>query len=225
MNTPEQLIKIRTHKLGVLMLDARTTSRRSVEECAQAMGIPAAQYEAYEKGQRAPSLPELESLAYSLDLPLEHFWGSSTLATSGSGERKQTERLLKLRHRIVGTYLRLGRTRANLSYRELSQVTSISEADLKAYELGDQPIPLPQLEVMARALEMRIEEFFDQSGPIGKWRSDLLAMNKFLELPAELQQFVCKPVNRPYIDLAMRLSELQVEKLRSIAEGLLEITY
>lgn len=225
MNTPEQLIKIRTHKLGVLMLDARTTNRRSVEECAQAMGIPAAQYETYEKGQRAPSLPELELLAYSLDLPLEHFWGSSTLATSGSGERKQTERLLKLRHRIVGTYLRLGRTRANLSYRELSQVTSVPEADLKTYELGDQPIPLPQLEVMARALEMRIEEFFDQSGPIGKWRSDLLAMNKFLELPAELQQFVCKPVNRPYIDLAMRLSELQVEKLRSIAEGLLEITY
>lgn len=225
MNTPEQLIKIRAHKLGVLILDARTTSRRSVEECAQAVGIPAEQFEAYEKGLKAISLPELEALAYFLDLPLEHFWGSSTLSASGGQPRKQNDRLLKLRHRIVGTYLRLGRTRANLSYKELSTMTSISEEDLKAFELGEQPIPLPQLEVLARALEMRIEEFFDQSGPIGKWRSDLLAMHKFLELPAELQQFVCKPVNRPYIDLAMRLSDLQVEKLRSIAEGLLEITY
>ncbi len=225
MNTPEQLMKIRAHKLGVLILDARTTSRRTTEECAQAIGVAAEQFESYEKGLLAPSLPELEALAYFLDLPLEHFWGSNTLASTGEYSRKQTDRLLRLRHRIVGTYLRLGRTRANLSYKELCAATSIPEENLKAYENGEQPIPVPQLEVLARALDMRVEEFFDQSGPIGKWRSDQLAMKEFLQLPAELQQFICKPVNRPYIDLAMRLSELQVEKLRSIAEGLLEITY
>jgi hypothetical protein len=48
---------------------------------------------------------------------------------------------------------------------------------------------------------------------------------KFLELPPEIQQFVCKPVNRPYLELAMRLSELNAEKLRAVAEVLLEITY
>jgi hypothetical protein len=32
-------------------------------------------------------------------------------------------------------------------------------------------------------------------------------------------------VNLPYIHLAIRLSDLSVEKLRSVAEGLLEITY
>ena len=40
----------------------------------------------------------------------------------------------------------------------------------------------------------------------------------------ELQGFVCKPINRPYLELAVRLSEMSVEKLRGVAEGLLEIT-
>jgi len=36
--------------------------------------------------------------------------------------------------------------------------------------------------------------------------------------------FISKPVNRPYLQLAQRLSEMSVEKLRMVAEGLLEIT-
>jgi hypothetical protein len=50
-------------------------------------------------------------------------------------------------------------------------------------------------------------------------------MQEFSELPSELQQFVCKPINRPYLELAMRLSDLPVDRLRTVAEGLLEITY
>jgi hypothetical protein len=46
-----------------------------------------------------------------------------------------------------------------------------------------------------------------------------------MELPEDVREFICKPVNLPYLKLAMRLSELSVEKLRAVAEGLLEITY
>jgi hypothetical protein len=70
-----------------------------------------------------------------------------------------------------------------------------------------------------------MEEFFDQKGPIGKRRAEQTAVRLFLELPPQLQEFVCKPVNKPYLVLASRLSELSVEKLRAVAEGLLEITY
>jgi hypothetical protein len=65
----------------------------------------------------------------------------------------------------------------------------------------------------------------DQTGTIGTWKAQQQAFSKFKELPNELQDFVCKPVNRPYLELAMRLSDLSVEKLRSVAEGLLEITF
>jgi hypothetical protein len=39
-----------------------------------------------------------------------------------------------------------------------------------------------------------------------------------------LLEFVSKPVNRPYLELAQRLSKTNVENLRAVAEGLLEIT-
>ena len=37
--------------------------------------------------------------------------------------------------------------------------------------------------------------------------------------------FVCKPVNRPYLELAMKLSGMSTDKLRSVAEDLLDITF
>jgi hypothetical protein len=49
-------------------------------------------------------------------------------------------------------------------------------------------------------------------------------MQNFAELSPELQDFLSKPINRPYLELAQRLSEMDVEKLRAVAEGLLEIT-
>jgi transcriptional regulator with XRE-family HTH domain len=225
MSTPQQLIKIRSRKLGLLIYDARTTSRRSSEDCAQAMCVPVGQFESYEKGLEAPSLPELEALAFYLDIPLEHFWGNSSLIEKANNSPRQSDRLIKLRNRIVSTYFRLGRTKANSSFKELSDKTGLPENQLKAYELGEAPIPLPELEIIAAAINMRVEDFFDQNGPIGKWSSDQQAVQKFMQLTPEIQQFVCTPVNRPYLELAIRLSELSVERLRAIAEGLLEITY
>jgi hypothetical protein len=45
------------------------------------------------------------------------------------------------------------------------------------------------------------------------------------QLPAEVREFMLEPGNLLYIRLAMRLSPLSAETLRSIAEELLEITY
>jgi hypothetical protein len=51
------------------------------------------------------------------------------------------------------------------------------------------------------------------------------AIQDFLQLPPELQNFVCKPVNRPYLELAMKLSGMSTDKLRSVAEDILDITF
>lgn len=226
MNTQKKLAKIRTKKLGLLMYDARIASRKSLEECAQAMGIAAQKLSQYEKGLEAPSLPEIEALAFFLDIPLEHFWSHQSLnETPIGGAIQQAGRLNQIRQRIIGTSLRLARNRQNISQRELSEKSGIPEAQLRSYEAGETAIPLPDLELLASALDMRVEEFFDRRGPIGNWRAQQQAIQKFLDLPQDIQNFICKPVNRPYLDLAMRLSELSVEKLRSVAEGLLEITY
>jgi hypothetical protein len=51
------------------------------------------------------------------------------------------------------------------------------------------------------------------------------AIRDFLELPVELRQFVAMPVNRPYLELAMKLSNMSRDKLRSVAEDILDITF
>lgn len=226
MNKQQLAMQLRTRKLAVLLYDARLASRRTPEETAAAIGVPVEVYLSYEKGERALSLPELETFAFYMDIPLEHFWSSESLAEKKPAETiEQKERLRQLRDRIIGASLKKSRVGLNFSYTEVSSVTGITEERLKKFESGEQSLTLPELEILCRTLDVRIEEFFDQRGPIGKWRSQHIAIQKFMELPPELQEFVCKPVNRPYIDLAIRLSNLNVDRLRGIAEGLLEITY
>lgn len=219
------MMTIRTKKLGVLMRDARKACGESLEECANAMGISAKKLEAYEFGENPPTLQEVEMLAYRLRIPLEHFWGNETLKRE-DGKESQVDpaQIMGLRQRVIGAMVRKTRLEAGISLGELSAKTSLEAEALKSYELGEQPIPLPQLEIVAQALNTSIRDFQDQHGPIGSWFVQQRAMKEFSDLTPELQSFVCKPINRPYLELAQRLSEMQVEKLRAVAEGLLEIT-
>ena len=218
-------ITIRTKKLGVLIRDARMASRRSIKECAEAIGIKSGTFRAYEEGRKAPSLPELETLVYYLDLPIDHFWSREIKSNSPLPiEALDLSKLLAIRQRKIGALLRQERTNASVAIRNLAHETGISGARIKAYELGERPIPLPELEVLVTTLGGRIESFFDRSGPIGQWLMNEEAIQNFLELPEELRQFVAMPVNRPYLELAMKLSNMSKEKLRSVAEDLLDIT-
>src|SRR5512138_2153741 len=199
MNTSSQ-ITLRTKKLGVLIRAARLAARRTPEECASAMGVTKSVFRAYEEGTRAPSLAEVELLAFHLKLPIEHFWGRASLSSEApAAEPFDLPRLRELRQRMIGALLRQERERASLSLKALADETGISASRLKSYELGGRPIPLPELEAIASALSVRVESFFDQNGPIGQWAADERSMRQFLQLPKDLQVFVCQPVNRPYL--------------------------
>ncbi len=226
MNKQQQLFQIRARKLGLLMFDARTAKRRSVEETAAAVGISPDELQSYEKGEHSPTIPILEALAFYLDVPIDQFWASQAISEKSAEETlQQKERLRQLRNRIIGASLKMHRSNLNFSLHEVSVATAIDEELLTKFELGEVPVPIPELELLAKTYDVRIEQFFDQKSPIGKRRAQQMAIQGFLELSPELQEFVCRPVNKPYLDLAMRLSELSVEKLRGVAEGLLEITY
>ncbi|HVN16214.1 MAG TPA: helix-turn-helix transcriptional regulator [Anaerolineales bacterium] len=218
-------ITIRTKKLGVLIRDARLAARRSPRECAEAIGIKSSMLKAYEEGRRAPSLPELEVLVYYLKLPIRHFWGHDVISDDTTPvEPVDLPKLMSVRQRLIGVLLRQERNKANLSLKNLSEATGISTARLKAYEMGERPIPVPELESVIEVFGIRVEEFFDKNGPVGKWMTDQKGMEKFLELPEEMRNFICQPVNRPYLELAMKMSEMSKDRLRSVAEGLLDIT-
>jgi transcriptional regulator with XRE-family HTH domain len=218
-------VVVRSKKLGVLIRDARLAARKTLPECAQATGVGVGILKAWEEGRRSPSLPELEVLAYILGLPMSHFWSRDTRSGEPVTSREMNlPALVGIRQRVVGAMLRQERENAGLSLRALSDASGVSVPRLKAYEMGERPIALPELEGLLALLGGRVESLFDQNGPIGLWMAEQKAIGDFLQMPRELQEFVCKPINHPYLELARKLSSMSADKLRSVAEDLLDIT-
>jgi transcriptional regulator with XRE-family HTH domain len=219
-------ITLRSKKLGVLIRDARLASRKTLDECAEAIGSTKGIFKSYEEGRRSPSLPELELLVYTLKLPLHHFWSNEAISDDAPPTAPlDLPRLRLVRQRMIGAQLRQKREEANKSVRALAHETGIKPSLITKYELGEKPIPMPDLEILLQALESRVEELFDQNGPVGQWMTEQKAMRDFLKLPEELRAFVSQPVNSPYLELAQKLSSMSTEKLRSVAENLLDITF
>jgi len=226
MDKSQQLIRLRARKLGAMIYDARLFRRRTIEECSDVMSLNLSEFNQVESGDRPPTLPELEALAFYLDLPIEHFWSDAVLSTKAEDPGiQEKKRLLNIRNKMIAARIRLTRTNLNLSYQQLSEKTGLPEENLRRFESGELPISLPELEIIASSLEIPFKELYDAHGPIGEWRMRQQDFDKFQELNSELRDFICKPVNEPYLELAKRLSDVSVEKLRRIAESLLEITY
>ena len=226
MTDYKQLIRLRVRKLGVLLYDARLSTAKDSSECADAMSISHEQYQDYENGNQSPSLPEIESLAYYLDIPLEHFWGSQSLSQPISTNPPETEQNRRQeRDRIIGERLTQGVNNSRLTLEQLASRTGLTVETIEAYQKGEQSIPLPELETLAEALNISMEELADDSGAIGAWRIERRAVKQFVELPPEIQDFISRPINRSFIELAVRISQMPSDRLRTIAESLLEITY
>jgi len=218
-------ISIRARKLGALIRNARHELGKTIEECAQALGVSKEDFEMYELGEKAPSLPETEYLAYYLNLPLEYFLGRQKFSTLDTrSQLKNLDQLMSLRNRVIGAKIRQSRQDRSISLEDLSQQVDIDEGRLEDYELGYVPIPLPELETITSLLDRSPADFIAEHGPVGDWRKKQVALKNIEQLPPELQEFISKPINRPYLELAQRLSEMSVDKLRAVAEGLLEIT-
>ncbi len=224
MNTLQKALTLRTKKIGILMMDARKTARQSEDACAGVMQVSTQEYRSFEYGESMPSLPQLEVLAFFLDIPLEHFWGNK-VTSEGPLFTLNTTALLPLRNRVIGITLRQLRQNAGISVDDFAQQVDLDPVVLNRYELGDEAIPLPLLEQLLAQLNENISIVADQHGQIGRWYKQQRTVDSIVTYPEEIQDFVAKSINEPYLELAKKLSEMDARKLRAIAEGLLEITY
>ncbi len=226
MSSQELRRKIRAKRLGVALQAARQRARKSLRECAQQLGLSERTLRAYERGQRAPSLPELAALARCYQVPLSFFWRTDLDDTHPQEPEPQALQAAQEHYHLrIAQRLRAAREARGWSLKDLAGATGISRQKLKAYEEGTQPIPVPDLEALVAALDLSLNELFQEApGPLGQWVRYQQRLEGFLSLPDELQDFVAKPVHRPYLEIALRLSQLPVERLRAVAEGLLEIT-
>lgn len=225
MKDPNLYFKIRTKKLGLLLYDARLVTGKSISDCAKITGIPLEKLSDFEAGLLSPTLPELEILSYFYKIPLEHFWGNEILSENDQEQQaKKFKQLISIRHRMIGANIKTILDERNIQPEDFAKSLGLNPDQFQNNLSGDEEIPVPLLEMISKNLDCRIEDFFDTQGMIGRWRAEIIESQRLKEIPYELRDFISKPINVPYIELAIRLSELDVNKLRAVAEGLLEIT-
>jgi len=222
---PQLAVKLRAKKLGILIRDARLSAGKSLRDCGDAIGVSGSTMGAYEKGERSPSLPELEMISYYLKIPFDHFWKDQILEADESVlDALQVEHALILRNRSIGNVLAQIRKQAGITYKEVFEKTGISPRRMKKYETGDHTMSVPELELLTNTLGVSMNTFREHESVVGQWIAAQAGINEFLSLPTNVQVFITTPVNLPYIELAEKLSKISADQLRSIAEGLLEIT-
>jgi len=213
----------RARKLGDLIRNARIKAGRSAAECAQVLIIQPEQFDEVETGNYLVSLPDLEALAIYLNIPMAYFWGTESLENSFT--QIDYKNLIELRHRVIGVLLRQLRLQEKRTQKELAEVLDIDRRLLQQYETGRVSIPFVQLEQLSAHLGVSVEYFVDeQRGPLGAHEARQKLQKQFKRLSPELQSFLLNPVNISYVETAWRLSEMDVERLRQIAESLLDIT-
>jgi len=225
MDKNQLLLRLRRKKMGLLIADSRQTSGRSVKECARAMGVSLERFDAYEHGEMSPSLPELEAYAFFLNVPVERFWGREPLISEPEDvESEWIENIHQERDLEICQLIRNYREQNNLSIEELSQRSAISLEKMEEFETGATSIPMSELEMISQCLGINLDDLVDPNTMAGTWRTQAGSARQFLALPDDIKKFISQPVNLPYLELAMRLSNLSSDRLRGIAEGILEIT-
>jgi transcriptional regulator with XRE-family HTH domain len=221
----EAIHELRTRMLGVLIRDAREASGTTQVETSNELGIDEELLRSWEYGREAPTLPQLEMLAYFFDVPLSQFWSDKTL------DQAQRERNIpvpkdqygSIRNNMISALLKLARQDRKLSQEELALRSGQTPEQINAYEAGTE-IPFPVLSSLASAVNKNMSYFLEGTGRIGAWLQMQEEYRRFAELPPEIRAFVSLHVNQPYIDIAMRLAKMPLGELRTVAEKILDIT-
>jgi transcriptional regulator with XRE-family HTH domain len=226
----DQEALIRNKITGVLLRTARLRAGREIAECAATLSRDPAFFERAEEGQEALSLPQLESLALFLNVPVQYLIGEQELPTAQvPSDPAYYEERMKLQHRIVGVILQQARAQSGRTLADVASSLGWEPERLAQAEWGEESIPLVELQALAAELGIPFDTFVDQrepSPPQGRPREvSPHAAAQLSHLSAELRAFIAKPINVPYLQVALNLSQMPAQVLRQLASGLFEITY
>ncbi len=222
----QEVSELRNRILGIMIRSARDQARASRRECAAVIGVSVSRFASYEDGTRAISLPELELLARYLEVPLNAFRAMDSLnEDTQEAKLPNPDLFLPLRHRIVGARLRQLRHEKEYTQADVAEILGCSASTISDYEYGRRGIAVADLELISRGMGVPLEYFMDRDSEVGVWHRLHSEFDQFQQLPAEIRSFVLRPINQSYLELAVKLSTMPAGQLRSIAEGILEITY
>lgn len=216
--------RIRAKMVGVLLCDARLKAGRSLDDCARLLRTSAEQVERWEFGDEAPSLPQLELLAFYLDVPISHFWGVDTLESNADDPVSAQGEYLALRDRMIGALLRLAREDAGVELEALSAETGVPVAQITHYEMGEASVPMHELTVLSNSLKKNISYFLESGSHLGDWLAMREEWNHFTHLPPDVRRFAANPLNIGFLEIAILFSQMPADKLRRVGESVLNIS-
>lgn len=222
----EEAKTLRNKIIGVLLRDARLRAGKTIKDCAAVLDCSPGTITQFELGRKPLSLPQLEVLAYYLDVPLSYFFDQEDLSSQEEEPMPSFADIIAARRRIIGVLLRQGRLEAGYSQKECAELLGCSTSRISQYEFGQRDVPIPELEALAKFLSIPFERFLDETASTltNYWQLKD-EVERFKKLPPELRKFITEPSNILYLNVAMRLSEASADTLRRIAESLLDITY
>jgi transcriptional regulator with XRE-family HTH domain len=216
--------RIRAKMVGILLMDARAKAGRSVDDCANLLRVSTQQIEQWEFGEAAPSLPQLELLAYYLDVPVSHFWGVNTLEATAEDLTSAQSEYLSLRDRMIGALLRLAREEAEMDIETLSAESGVPVEQINAYEMGEVPTPMHELTVLSNAVKKNVSYFLESGSHLGDWLAMREEWKDFTHLPPDLRKFAANPLNVGFLEIAVLFSQMPADKLRRVGESVLNIS-
>ncbi len=226
-STMPDALALRRKIIGVLLQGARLRTGRTKKECAEAIGVSVSTLSRFEDGRKDITLPQLELLAYMLNVPVSGFFKDKEQDKLVQEEPElPTDQIIALRNRIIGVLLRQARTEAGMSQKELAKALNVPPRRITQYEYGQRPVPVAELLEFAEALRVSMSYFLDEGvGRLGEHEQAQSQFERFAELPDDVRAFVSRYTNLPYLRVAIRISDMDADRIRKIAEGLLDITY
>lgn len=222
-----QVTSIRNKIIGILVKRARLQAGKSQRECAEFLGCSPFAFSQFEQGRKGLSLPQLEALAYYLDVPPASLWDDQLAQTDGADqEGLPMAQMMLIRRKILAVQFRQCRQASGLTQRDIGGLLGRSANIVSQYERGLRDIPLAELEIVAEHCGKVLADFVDEETiPLSPAQQDRQALTRLDELPSEVRDFALNPTNALYLRVAMYLSVLKADDLRQIAETLLDITY
>lgn len=223
----QEATQLQNKIIGVALRDARTRAGKSLEACAEILSCPVDELAQAEMGQASLSLPQLEALAHFLNTPVHYLLGEELPADSErDDDHFAYDNVMIVRRKIIGLILRQTRLNFGRTLDDVASAIGYTSERLARVELGEELLSVVELRVLAAQLGISFETFLEEDiTPLTPAERDARDLRRLAHLSPDVREFILKPINAPYLQIAMNLSSIPSEALRQIASGLLEITY
>lgn len=219
----EEAARLRGKIVGVRIRQCRMAASRSIEDCAEHLGVSPQLATDWEYGDRSPSQPQLERLSSYLNVSASTFLQGNEPAAIQDGCAK-SDGLPALRQQLLGGLLRVARGIKGISIEQLSEITAIDRDLVQEYEYGERMIPINHLLILGNSLDRDPEYFLGNAQGTGVEAGGESAANSPESTSVNDSSLADDHTAQGIITLAIAFSQIPPEELRGIADALLLIS-